>query len=239
MTTSAYEQILAVQAIDLRLLQLRHRVEQHPLRAELLDARAGVDVGRERLAKVEARYHEIEREQKRLSDEAATIEAKRAEIEGKLYDGSVQATKELMALQDESANLLKRQTSVEDDQLEGMEQLETVGDELAAQERALAELTERADAIEGRLDDAVAELEAEIGQAEVDRVDVAGPADPELLATYEALAPQFDGAPLARFADGRCDGCHMQLSAVAVDQLLKAPENEAITCEECGRLLVR
>lgn len=239
MTTSAYEQILAVQAIDLRLLQLRHRVERHPLRAELLDARAGVDVGRERLAKVEARYHEIEREQKRLSDEAATIEAKRAEIEGKLYDGSVQATKELMALQDESANLLKRQTSVEDDQLEGMEQLETVGDELAAQERALAELTERADAIEGRLDDAVAELEAEIGQAEVDRVDVAGPADPELLATYEALAPQFDGAPLARFADGRCDGCHMQLSAVAVDQLLKAPENEAITCEECGRLLVR
>ncbi len=239
MTAAAHEQILAVQAADVRLRQLRHKIDQHPLRAELTAAEAAVAANREKLTAIEVRRHEVERDQKRLSDEVATIEAKRTEIEGKLYDGSVQATKELLALQEESANLLERQTGLEDEQLEGMELLETVSDEETAAEEAVAKAVAEAEGVAGSLADAVAELEGEVAQATADRDEAAGPADADLLARYESLAPQFDGAPLARFIDGRCDGCNIHLSAVAVDQMQKAADTEISTCEECGRLLVR
>ncbi|MEM9131107.1 MAG: C4-type zinc ribbon domain-containing protein [Actinomycetota bacterium] len=239
MSAAAHEQILAVQAVDVRLRQLRHKIEQHPLRAELAEAEAAVAAEQGKLAEVESRRHEVDRDQKRLSDEVATIEAKRAEIEGKLYDGSVQATKELLALQEESANLLGRQTALEDEQLEGMELLETVSEEESAVEQAMAAATTEATGVADRLATAVAELEAEVAQATTERSEAAGPADPQLLARYEELAPQFDGAPLARLVDGLCDGCNIRLPAMTVDQMQKAATNAVFTCEECGRLLVR
>lgn len=239
MTASPHEQILAVQAVDVRLRQLRHKIDQHPLRGELADAEATVAAEQAKLAEVEARRHEVDREQKRLSDEVATIEAKRSEIEGKLYDGSVQATKELLALQEESANLLERQTALEDEQLEGMELLEAVADEESAAEQAVATAGSTAEGAAERLAAAVAELEAEVAQASAERQEAAAPADPDLLARYEQLAPQFDGAPLARMVDGLCDGCNIHLPAMTIDQMQKAAANAVFTCEECGRLLVR
>ena len=60
-----------------------------------------------------------------------------------------------------------------------------------------------------------------------------------LLGRYEELAGQYGGVAVARYVDGRCDGCHIQLSAVARDQLTRAAEDAVVNCEECGRLLVR
>ncbi|MEM8925906.1 MAG: C4-type zinc ribbon domain-containing protein [Actinomycetota bacterium] len=239
MASPAYEQILAVQALDVRLHQLRHRMATHPLRADVVAATSTVTAVEEKRVEIESRHHELERARKRLSDEVATIEAKRNEIEQKLYDGSVQASKELLAMQDESANLLDRQTSIEDDELELMEQIETVDEELTAKAAELATAGERRAEAEAALASALAELETELAQVEGERAAAAAPADPQLLARYEQLAPQFDNAPVARAVDGRCDGCHMQLSAVAVDRMAKAPESEVVICEECGRLLVR
>ena len=60
-----------------------------------------------------------------------------------------------------------------------------------------------------------------------------------MLASYEELREQFGGQPVARLVGANCDGCHIQLSAVAVDRIGKMPEDAVVTCEECGRLLVR
>ncbi|MGI9598867.1 MAG: zinc ribbon domain-containing protein, partial [Acidimicrobiales bacterium] len=106
-----------------------------------------------------------------------------------------------------------------------------------AQKRGVLEEERRGQ--EEALEAAVAEIEAEIVALEANRGAAAGPANPELLAKYEDLRAQYDGVPVARLVDSRCDGCHMQLSAVAVDQIGKMPEDAVVTCEECGRLLVR
>ncbi|MDH3682439.1 MAG: C4-type zinc ribbon domain-containing protein [Acidimicrobiia bacterium] len=239
MASPAYEQILEVQALDLNLTQLRHRLVTHPLRQQVAAAQKAVHDVQEVSGEIEDRRHQLDRNLKKLSDEVETIEAKRTQVDGKLYDGSVTGTKELLALQDEAAGLLDRQRGLEDQELEIMEQLELIDAELAS---ARAEL-ETAEAASRNVDDelraAAAEIEAEIEAVEQERARTAAPAVPELLARYEALSGQFDGVAVARLVDGRCDGCHMQLSAVAVDQLGKAPEDAVVTCEECGRLLVR
>ncbi|MCP3987504.1 MAG: hypothetical protein GY724_00380 [Actinomycetia bacterium] len=239
MASPAYEQILDVQALDLRLVQLRHRLATHPARAEAAEASAETTRLEEVAAEVEGRHHELERDRKRLDDEVEMIEAKRKDVEGKLYDGSVTASKDLIALQDEGRSLLERQTRIEDDELEIMETLEQVGAELEAERAKIAKAIEAREVAEDTLAKATIDLEAEMEQVIDERRVAAEPANPVLLARYEELSAQFDGVAVARFADGRCDGCHMQLSAVAVDQLTKAPDDAVVTCEECGRLLVR
>ena len=60
-----------------------------------------------------------------------------------------------------------------------------------------------------------------------------------LILASESAVKRFGLTPLARFVGGRCDGCHMQLSAMAVDRLNHTGPDEIASCEECGRLLIR
>lgn len=239
MASQAYEQILQVQAMDLSITQLRHRREHHPIRARIAEIEAQTAADDAAASDVAERKHELERRQKRLEDEVATITAKRQDIDGKLYGGKVTASKELLALQDEAASLLNRQTQMEDDDLVIMEEVEEVSNELARIQEARAALDQERQSQDAELAAAVTEIEREIATLGAQRSQTAGPANPELLKRYEELRDQYDGVPVARLVDSRCDGCHIQLSAVAVDQIGKMADDAVVTCEECGRLLVR
>lgn len=246
MASPAYERILEIQALDLSIDQLRHRAATHPARATIEELEQRLAQEAAATAEVEEGRHQLERQQKRLQDEVAMLTARRTEIDGKLYGGEITASKELLALQDEAAGLQEKQTGLEDEELEIMEQLETVGSTLEARGAVHAEVEQQQAAARAELEAAVAEIEAEISTVSAQRAERVAPPESEapagwgpLLAQYDSLRPQYDGVPVARLSDGRCDGCHMQLSAVAVDQLSKMPDDAVVTCEECGRLLVR
>lgn len=239
MASEAYEQILHIQSLDLSLAQLRHRIDNHPVRDALAEVDAAIAEHEGWVAEVDERRHELRRTQKRYEDEVAGIEEKRKDIDGKLYGGEVTASKELLALQDEAASLLSRQTQIEDDDLEIMEQLEEVDGELAAMAETRAGFDEKRSGLSAELSAAVDEIEAEMTSVSAEREAAAGGANQELLTTYESLRADFGGQPVARLVGSSCDGCHIQLSAVAVDQIGKMAEDAVVTCEECGRLLVR
>ncbi len=244
MASPAYELILQIQGLDLAIDQLRHRAASHPERESIAAADAELAAHDAEAAVVEERRHAIERDRKRLEDEVALLRDRRTEIDGKLYGGEVTASKELLALQDEASGLLDRQTALEDDELELMEQLEELSADLGARSESRAVIEARRHEATGRLDEAIAEIDGEIDGLATERTTAASPDPPpsgwgDLLTRYDRLRPQYDGIPVARLVGNRCDGCHIQLSAVAVDQLGKLPEDAVVTCEECGRLLVR
>jgi predicted nucleic acid-binding Zn-ribbon protein len=62
---------------------------------------------------------------------------------------------------------------------------------------------------------------------------------PNLLARYDELRLRLGGVAVAELHDGRCSGCHLRLSNVALERVKNAPPDELVECEECGRLLVR
>ena len=239
MASPAYEQILAIQALDLNLRQLEHRHRSHPTREQLAAVEAEISEVDETLAEIAERHHDLERQRKRLEDEAAIMADKRTAIDGKLYGGKVTASKELLALQDEATMLLTKQTELEDQELELMETLEGVEGERASAGDRRRELDERRAAIQSELDAALAEIEAEVVDLQGRRVEAVAGSDPTLLASYESRKDQFDGVAVARLVNGACDGCHIRLSAVALDQMGKMAEGAVVNCEECGRLLVR
>lgn len=239
MASPAYEKILALQALDLNIMQLRHRHANHPARQALdalhaekqqLDA-VGVELGE--------RHHDLERQRKRFEDEAALISDRRADIDKKLYGGEVTASKELLALQDEAASLKQQQTDLEDQELELMEQLDELSTEQSGHDEQLKGLQNRIDSAQAELDGQLKEIDAEIVGVEDDRNLAVADADSVLVEQYEALRPLYDGVAVARLTNGSCDGCHIQLSAVALDQMMKMAEDAVVTCEECGRMLVR
>ena len=239
MASPGYEQILAIQALDLQLRQLEHRRRSHPIREQLAALDADMAAVDGELADIAERHHDRERQRKRLEDEAAILRDRRTGIDGKLYGGEVTASKELLALQDEAAMLLAKQTEIEDQELELMETLEALAGERDAVDARRRELDAARTGVQADLDKALAEIDDEATDVGRQRAQAVVGAEATLLAEYETRKDQFDGVAVARLVNGACDGCHIRLSAVALDQLGKMADDSVVTCEECGRLLVR
>ena len=238
MATTGFENLLHTQELDTKLAQLAHAKANHPLATKIAEAKhhaaavgAGVQGEREE-------RHGLERDQKRLDDEIAMLDAKRADIEGKLYDGSITATKDLLAMQEESKNLAARKSSLEDAELEIMEKMEGLQGLL---DRAQAEIdTDEAKVAEmqAELADALIALDAETAAVEGERSATVVDVPPELLMAYEDLLLSQGGVVVARLQAGACQACHMNLSAVAVDKIGKMADDAVAHCPQCGAILV-
>ncbi len=141
-------------------------------------------------------------------------------------------------MQDEAKSMAERQSGIEDEELEFMEQIESVSGELAEAEANRAKLEEQAVVVTGELEAALSEIVTRVAQDTEVRATDAGQVPDELMTTYEKLRVQLGGIAVARLNGGICDGCHMTLSAVTVDRAKHAPDDAVVKCDECGRLLI-
>lgn len=231
--------LLDLQALDTTLVQLEHRAAQLPERVALTEVEAELVSLRHRISAVEGDQHVVAKDMKRIEDEVALLEDKIVGAERHLYgDGSSNA-KELQAYQDEIAGFRRRIADLEDEELALMEQLEPIEASLAALAGTKAELDERAIALTAQVAVAEADLNAERTSVGAMRADLAGGIDPGSLAEYERVRARLGGVAVARLEAGVCGACHLKLSAVEVDRILHLPADEAVTCEDCGRFLVR
>ena len=120
--------------------------------------------------------------------------------------------------------------------MEATEPVDAEREKLGAQQ---AKLDEAAGALLAELAEAESEIEAEITAERAVRETAAADVDDELLAEYDGMRKRYGGIAIARLVGTTCQGCHLSLSAVEVDRIRKMSLDERVTCEECGRLLVR
>jgi predicted nucleic acid-binding Zn-ribbon protein len=236
---TAFEALLRLQDHDVHIDQLRHKLAHLPERAAV-EANAAARAELERaVGPAQGRREELARDQKRAEDEVAVVEAKAADVHRTLYEGGITSPKELQALQADHDSLKRRQTQLEDRVLELMEEAEPVDAELASSDERRRALAAEGEAAEDALVAAVAAVEADLAKAEEERVGLAADVSPEQLASYDRLRPQFGGIPIARLVGTQCTGCHLSLSAVALQAVRRLPPDAVAHCEECGRILVR
>ncbi len=236
---SSFDELLALQGIDLTIDQIHHRMTHLPERAardEHLQVVRDHDVATEA---VRARRDELGREQKRLEDDVALVEDKATSVDAKLYSGTVTSPKELQAFQEDVEALRRRQRQLEDGVLEVMEQVEPVDADLAQRAAERAGLDQRGAELEAALASAEEHLAADLADAEAARAATAAGIDDDLLARYERLRRDLGGIAVAPLTGSSCGGCHLQLSAVEIDRIRHEPPDAWVFCEECGRLLVR
>lgn len=232
-------QLLVVQAHDSAIDRLAHNRANLPefqALAAIDEEQAHLDA--ERAAVAEAR-HKVEREQKRLEDEAALITERIDRENVRLYDGSVTAHKDLQAIQAEVATLGTRRTEIEDHVIEAMEQGEPLDVSLADFDRKLADVDARRAQATASLAESQAAIDAESASEVEQRSAAAEQVSADLLAQYETSRKDCGGVGVCRLLDKTCEGCHLTLSAVEIDRLRKEPEDAIVRCGECTRILVR
>jgi len=233
-----FDQLLVLQEHDTTVEQLQHRRASLPEREQLVAHRREVVVIEEQRVGVQQQRDDVARTQKRLEDEVASVEAKVADVHGKLYGGSVTSPRELQALQDDEAALKRHQGNVEDKVLEQMELAVPLDDELERLAVAAVDSEAAATHAEQAIMVAEAEIDVELAAVSAERDAIAGAVDSGLVERYEQLRHDLGGIAVARLVGANCGGCHLTLSSMELDRVRHSPPDEMVFCGECGRLLV-
>jgi predicted nucleic acid-binding Zn-ribbon protein len=235
----AFDVLLQLQELDSTLDQLRHRHGTLPERAGRDEARTAAAKAGVAVDDTFARLHQLQVAQKALEDEAASLADKVTHVERMLYGGTVKAAKELEAYQADLEMLQKRAGTLDDEILELMEQVEPVESELALRKSEREDADAALERAEEALLVAEAEIDAEVARVDGARAELADGVAGDALAQYEQLRAGLGGVGAARLSGARCEGCHLEIPSAQLEEVRRAPDDQVVTCPECGRILVR
>ena len=234
----AQRRLLDLQAVDTALTQLAHRRRTLPERAELEAMARELSALEDQRVRAQVTVDDLDRDIARLEKDVDQVRVRKERDQARLVSGAGPA-RELEALQHELTSLNRRQTELEDTELELMEQRETAQGVLDGIERRLAEERERRAATEARRDQTLAEITKEEEFKTTSRAPLAADLPDDLVALYDRIREASGGLGAALLTSGRCGGCRMELSGVDRSRIRAADPDEVVRCEECRRIMVR
>lgn len=239
MSAPQLEALLAVQELDTAIDRVRHRRATLPARAEV----NALEVARRdlssRRAQAAAARDAVASKQAALEADLTATEARREAVSKRLYGGEVSASRELQAMAADIDALTARASALEDGVLAALEEREPLDAALDGLDADDADLAGRLAAAQRAVADADAELAGEEEGLVASRAEAAAVVPADLLATYSRIRDRLGGVGAARLVGNRCGGCHLELPATELDRLRHQPEDAVVTCEQCGRILVR
>ena len=229
--------MLDLAEVDAELARVAHRRRNLPELAEITEAEKRLRERRDALVAAQTTASDLEREVSKQEREIESVRA-RAERDRKLMESGSVSAKQLADLERELETLARRQSVLEDDQLELMERKEAVDADV---QRTAAEVDkaeqELADA-QRRRDEALADLDTTQARREADRENLVPKLPENLLALYERVRAH-KGIGAALLKSRRCGACQLELDRSSIAEIKAAPDDEVVQCENCDAILVR
>jgi uncharacterized protein len=230
--------LLELADLDAELARLDHRRHALPEIDELARMEARGGELKDAMVVTETELGDMAREETRAERDVEQVRTRIDRDRARLDAGQVSAARELSSLQSEIESLRRRQGDLEEVVLELMERREALTsrlDELTAErDRLGAGMT----AVAARRDAALSEIDEQAGKASGQRDEVAAEVPADLLKLYEQIRDSR-GVGAAMLRAGRCEGCHLTLNTVDLNQIRASAPDEVVRCEECRRILVR
>ena len=178
---------------------------------------------------------DVRTELTRLESDVKLVEQRRARDADRL--AVVTNPKDAQALEHEIASLTKRQSDLEDIELDVMGRVEDADAAVAAQQALLATTTAEGSALTAQAKADVASATELGAQLTRDREAVTAVIPAPLLAEYTRRAANSAGAAL--LTRGTCEGCRMFLPGTDLNDIRNAADDLVVSCPECGCILVR
>lgn len=227
--------LLDIADLDRRIAQAE-RARTKPSQAGRITELVAIRQGQLReLTTLAGTRDDVRTELKRLESDVAVVEARRNRDAERLAASS--SSKDAQALEHELASLARRQSDLEDAELDVMGRLEEAEAALAAQQALLDTTTAEGSALTAQAKADVAAATDLGAQLARDRAAVADSVSPQLLAEYDRRATNSAGAAL--LTRGTCEGCRILLPSTDLNDIRRAADDLVVSCPECGCILVR
>lgn len=229
--------LLDLQAADTRLAQIAHRAKNLPEAAAVEARTAEIATLDSEIARARVDDEDVQRELTKAENDVALVRDRAARNRQRLDAGQGSA-KDMQALTHELQSLARRQSELEEIELEIMERAEAATGRLTAVTERRAPLDAALAEAEHARDAAVAGLDQERTDVATRRENIAAGVGGELLALYEKIRATT-GMGAAPLTQRRCEGCNLELMSADLDRIRRAAEDEVVRCDECRRILVR
>src|SRR5271170_3008967 len=225
------EKLLTLQDRDRRLMRVKDQLARVGPERQMLQDKAGGAKASLDAAKTKIKL--VETERKKLELEA---DKKKQQIEKySLQQFQTKKNEEYRALAHEIEMCREGITKLEDQQLELMEQADTLHKQVALAGR---EAEDAVKLTEGQLKELAAReqaLQSELAELESNRDQLTGGVDEPILQRYERLLRNKGDSVVVGIQHGVCGGCHMKFPVQLVVSCQAA--RELVTCPNCGRIL--
>jgi hypothetical protein len=186
-----------------------------------------------KLAEEQKNLETLSARQKSTDWEIDDLTAKIKETEKKLYGGKIFNSKELGSLQQETDDLKKRRSVLEDKSLELMDQLEDTRKAIENSKEELAKLQAEWQAQQKQFVVELMQLKAAQAVHETNRQQISALIDADTLFTYQELRKR-KGLAVAKVEQGICQGCRITLPNT---DLQRAKGGGVVRCSSCGRII--
>lgn len=230
MAANWVEKLLALQALDMEIKNLKLRLTMLPKEAETLQKQIAAIEGKARTLRSRKNEHELQ--YKKNENEIAELNSKIEKLQAQ--SELVKKNTEYQAMLGTIAMLKKSISDLESKQLELMEQLENddaairsavaaVKPQTAPLRAELAELAELASDIKRRGRELVAK-----------RPELRSLVDAEILPRYEQILQKNSGIPLAAAEGDKCGNCHLRLTPQTLNS---ARAGNQTFCDNCMHIV--
>ena len=229
--------LLDLAAIDAELARITHRRVTLPEAQEIERLETERQARKDAAVGVEITLDDLDRDIRKLEREVEAVR-NREEKDRKLLASGTVSPKQMTELQHELDTLTRRQSILEDEELEVMERREASA---ADRDHAGSQLSKVEDELvdaRRRHGDAVADLDTSEKRCQADRAGMGNEFPADLLTVYERQRASR-GAGAALLQARRCGACRMELDRNLMAQFAAAPAEQVLRCEECGAILVR
>lgn len=229
--------LLDLAELDATRARLQHRANTMPEQRQLKDMEQARAEHRAWVVRATGELEDVQAELTRLQDDVTLVEQRLER--NRERQGSASATaKDLQGLEAEVETLVRRQSLLEDTQLEVMQRVEDAEAELERARSAQSTVELEAEELVTKRDAARAELQAEAKVVAGARKTLLTEIPAELIALYEQRRERY-GIGAAELVGGVTTGSNVTLDARDLASILSAAPDEVIMCPDSNAILVR
>ncbi len=231
--------LLDVQTLDAKGDLLRHQRASLPELAEIASLSATRAEVADQIRDQQIVVDDLNSAQRKADADVEQVKARRTRDQDRMSQGLISNPKDLERMQHELETLERRISTLEDEELEVMEQLEDAQKLLDDLKQQVAGADERLAVLTAARDERTTEIDQELDGLTAQRAPAVEGMPEDLLALYEKLRTNRRGVGVAELRQRRCSGCQLTIDNAEIEVIRKAPSDLVIRCEECSRILVR
>jgi predicted nucleic acid-binding Zn-ribbon protein len=225
------ERLIRLQQVDSKILSINRIIKEFPSKIEkaelpLKEFQKSLNDFKHRLDALNKRKHDRERELDDTDEKIKKLKARTSDIK---------TNKEYQALLKEIESGEKERSSIEDEILVVMEEIDAASKQTKSRELQLEADSNKVNELKKKIEDERSEVEKELLIAMDMRANLTETIDGEIYGLYSGLIDTCNGLVVTEARNEICQGCNMNIPPQLFVEIKK--NDEIISCPQCRRIL--